>query len=321
MKRLIIGAFCLLVFFSACSDGDCNCGGGDEETPLLVTPRLAVRMAEPLSTNPFTGILEVYPCSSESAVYYGNYVNGKLTVFNGYYTIVDGQVFGEYNREIQLPIASYNMVYWGTPKYDEPIYNAPAIQQPGISTGVNVSELYFSLRPNGDGKTYKPVYDLVHAVKEAEVGKDDLETALTRVTAGLKVIVTKKNGEPFSSNVKSMSVEIGGIAEKLNFYTAEPFNMTKTVKFDLNRSEDNMEMSNATVMLFPSSATPDFKLVLTLQDDSEHTMSSKLKTALSANTRLTLNISIDKILGGETGDFTIEDWNEENESIDFPIID
>ena len=49
---------------------------------------------------------------------------------------------------------------------------------------------------------------------------------------------------------------IGGIAEKINLYTAEPENKTKTVKFDLVRSVDNTEMSNAMVMVFPSAPTP-----------------------------------------------------------------
>ena len=33
-----------------------------------------------------------------------------------------------------------------------------------------------------------PVYDLVHAVKPAQIGKEDLQASLTRVTAGLKII-------------------------------------------------------------------------------------------------------------------------------------
>ena len=43
---------------------------------------------------PFTGILEVYPCSPESSIYYGNYISGKLSIFNGLYMIVDGNVSG-----------------------------------------------------------------------------------------------------------------------------------------------------------------------------------------------------------------------------------
>ena len=47
-----------------------------------------------------------------------------------------------------------------------------------------------------------------------------------------------------------MEVHVGGIAEKLNMYTAAPVNQTKTVSFPLVLSADGTQMSNATVMLF-----------------------------------------------------------------------
>ena len=91
--------------------------------------------------------------------------------------------------------------------------------------------------------------------------------------------------------------------------------MTKTIKFDLKRSEDGTEMSNATVMVFPSSETPPLELLITLKDGSVHKLSRNLNSTLSANTRLTLNIVIGDILsGGSTGDFTIENWNEVSEA-------
>ena len=98
--------------------------------------------------------------------------------------------------------------------------------------------------------------------------------------------------------------------------------MTKTIKFDLKRSEDGTEMSNATVMVFPSSETPPLELLITLKDGSVHKLSRNLNSTLSANTRLTLNIVIGDILsGGSTGDFTIENWNEVSETIEFPMVD
>ncbi len=319
MKKFITPFICLLILIlvTACSD-ERNCDFLPKQE--LITPQLRVMVADPLSSNPFTGILEVYPCNEESSIYYGNYVNGKLTVFNGYYTVLKGHISGEYDREIKLPIGSYNMVYWGTPKYNEPIYNSPAISHPGLTSGADLSKLYFSLRSNNDG-TYMPVYDLVHAIKETEIGKEDLQASLNRVGAALKIIVKKKDGSAFSSDVTSMQAHIGSIAEKLNFYTAEPENMSKTVKFDLTRSEDGTTMSNATVMLFPSAENPLLKIFITLQDGSVHEVSKVLNSTLAANTKFTLNISIGKILSGaDTGDFTIENWNEEGESIDFPII-
>ena len=115
------------------------------------------------------------------------------------------------------------MVYWGTPKYDDPIYNTPAINSPGITQGVDLSNLYFRLRANTDN-TYMPVFDLVHAVKPAQIGKEDLQASLTRVTAGIKIIAKMKLNEVISPMITNIQARIGGIAEKKNFYTAETEN-------------------------------------------------------------------------------------------------
>ena len=46
------------------------------------------------------------------------------------------------------------------------------------------------------------------------------------------------------------------------------------------------------------------------------------KRQLSPNTRLTLNINVGKILvDGKPVDFDYDDWNEDSETIDFPIVD
>lgn len=112
------------------------------------------------------------------------------------------------------------------------------------------------------------------------------------------------------------------IAEKINLYTAEPENKTKTVKFDLVRSVDNTEMSNAMVMVFPSAPNPLLTLLITLKDGSVHTLSKNLESTLVANTRLTVNIVIGDIFaGGSSGNFTIDNWNESSETIEFPVVD
>ena len=85
MKKLIFMALSLIFLASSCSNDDRK--SDEQPTPALITPDISVRMAEPLSVHPFTGILEIYPCNDESSVYYGNYFNGKLTPFYGYYTI------------------------------------------------------------------------------------------------------------------------------------------------------------------------------------------------------------------------------------------
>ncbi len=321
MKHSILIISALLLTFVSCKD-KYVCTQTPSEEEDLITPQVRARITEQVGEDqPFTGILEIYPCKPGTSEYYGNYINGKLSIFNGFYTIVKGDVFGTSNREIHLPLGDYNMVYWGTPKHEEPIHNEPQIQEPGITQGADLSEMYFSLRPYGDG-TYRPVYDLVHAIQETDIGSENLQTALVRVSAGLIVNLRQKNNAVFNSRVKDIKVQIGSIAEKLNFYTAEPVNQTKTVRFDLKRSEDGTLMSNATVMLFPSAPNPKLELVITLEDNSVHKVSQVLSSSLSANTLLTLDIVIGEILPeGNPGDFTISDWDESNETIEFPTIE
>lgn len=322
MKRILFGFLAFLTVMSACSDDH-----QDDNEPMqvdgrsLVTPEINIRVADQFVQQAFTGILEIYPCNQNQSVYFGNYVNGKLTTFNGYYTIVDGQDYGNNNRDISLPIGTYTMVYWGTPKYEEPIYNKPAVKSPGLTLGANLSDLYFSLRANKDS-TYMPVYDLVYATKTVSIGEEDIQATLSHVGAGLKIIAQMQQGKSFSPDVTGIEARIGSIAESLNFYTAEPSNMTKTVKFDLEFSTDSTSMSNSTVMLFPSGPGPLLELFITLKDGTVRTLSKNLSSTLSANTMLTLNVMIGEILiDGGSGTYSIADWKEESESIDFPIVD
>lgn len=323
MKKIILGIISSFLIFASCSKDDSDCSVTQPEAvpaPALITPRIDVRMADPLNQSAFTGVLEVYPCTGESSIYYGNYVNGKLSVFNGYYTIVNGVVSGEYNRELHLPTGDYNMVYWGTPQYQDQIDTDPQIVSPGLIQGADLSKLYFSLKSIGNN-LYSPVFDLVYAVKSAHIGTDALQAALTRISAGLKLNVKQTDGSPFISEIASFKVNIGNIAEKINFYTAEVVNMTKTVQFELERSSDGMTYSNPTVMLFPSAANPPLELLITLEDGTEYNLTQNLNSTLSSNTMLTLNINVGTILAdGNPGDFTLDDWNESSETIDFPTV-
>jgi hypothetical protein len=65
-------------------------------------------------------------------------------------------------------------------------------------------------------------------------------------------------------------------------------------------------------------------LLITLKDGSVHTLSKNLESTLVANTRLTVNIVIGDIFaggGGSSGNFTIDNWNESSETIEFPVVD
>lgn len=317
MKKLVWGVVILLGMLTSCSEEENN--SSQDTVMQLISPRVSAMVEnETSSYSPLTGVLEAYPCQSQSSTYFGNYVQGKLTPFYGYYIIQDGHVTGDNNRVLNLPEGSYNMVYWGTPKYEEPIYSTPAISEPGLQIGADLSQLYFSLRANTDG-TYMPVFDMVHAIKETDTS-EDFQASLQRVVAGLKVIVKRKDNGIFDSDILKMQVQIGGIAEKLNVYTAEPENQTKTVQFDLVRSEDGTSMSNATVMLFPSAEHPQLDLLITTQDGKTHRLTKTLETTLSANTRLTLQIFLGEVLPSERkGNFTIENWREASETIEFIV--
>ena len=213
------------------------------------------------------------------------------------------------------------MIYWGTPKYEEPIYSNPAVKDPQLTLGDDLSQQYFGLRQNLPDTTYYPVFDLVYAVKPANIGTEELNAAMKRKVAGLKVIVKDKNNGILSSSISGMKVNIGGIAEKLNLYTAEPVNQTKTVTFPLVLSTDGTQMSNATVMLFPSATSPLFQLIITLKNGTVKTFKQTLSAPLKANTRFTLTLTLGDIFSEEeTGNFTIDNWQEESETIEVPSL-
>lgn len=143
MKNYVMmGALSLLVLAASCSSDDHNKILNETR---MITPRISATVADEshLIKARWTGVIEIYPCISGTSTYFGNYVNGNLTPFYGYYHIIDGHILeGEHNRELHLPMNTYNMVYWGTPKYEEPIYDTPAIHTPGFSIG---SRLILSL--------------------------------------------------------------------------------------------------------------------------------------------------------------------------------
>lgn len=325
MKKLIFLATLTAAILAGCSSDDSlDCGNGNNggNDNGLVSPRVRATVNTPDNPqSPMTGVLEVYPCQAGTSIYYGNYVEDVLTPFPGMYTLKDGNTFGDPARAISLPVGTYNMVYWGTPKYEEPIYSNPVVIDPQLAIGGDLSQQYFAMRQNIPDTTYYPVYDLVYAVKPANIGTEELSAAMKRQVAGLKVIVKDKNNGVLSSSIASMKVHVGGIAEKLNMYTAEPVNQTKTVSFPLVLSTDGTQMSNATVMLFPSATSPLFQLIITLKNGTVKTFKQALSSPLKINTRLTLTLTLGDIFTEEeSGNFTIDNWQEESETIDIPSL-
>lgn len=294
------------------------------ETGHLVTPKLYATVDNTdNSQSPLTGVLTIFPCHPNSATYYGNYLDGNLTPLYGYYNVKDGDFNKDaYNREISLPAGTYNMVYWGTPKYEEPVYSSPAVREPVCVIGSDMAQQSFSMLRMGMDTTYYPVYDMVYAVKATNIGSENLNAALRRVVAGVKVIVKDRDNGILSSSIDSMYVHIGGISTSLNFYTAKPANTTGTVAFPLVRSADGTQMSNATVMLFPSIGKPVFKLFIALKNGTVKTFSQTLESPMTANTKLTLTLTLGDIFSEESsGSFTIENWEETTQTIDVPTLD
>ena len=247
MKKLVVFAVLAAIVASCADDNPPQI----EKSSELVSPRLLMDVSTESGQSPLTGILTIMPCKAGTSIYYGNYINRKLTPFYGYYQVKDGAFYNDgVNRELSLPAGLYNMIYWGTPKYEEPIYAHPLMRDPVYILGEDMSRQHFSLFKMEADTTYYPVFDLVHAVQPANIGSEDLKASLKRVVTGLKVIIKDKNNGILSSSIDSMVVRITNIAGELNFYTAAPQGSPRTVAFPLVRSVDGTQMSNATVMLF-----------------------------------------------------------------------
>lgn len=170
--------------------------------------------------------------------------------------------------------------------------------------------------------TYYPTFDLVHTVQSANIGSEDLKASLKRVVTGLKVIIKNKDNGILSSSIDSMTVRVTNIAGELNFYTGVPQGSPHTVAFPLVRSVDGTQMSNATVMLFPSFGKPEFQMSILLKNGNVKSFKQTLNAPLTANSKLTLTLTLGDIFSEESsGEFTIDNWNEESQTIDVPILD
>lgn len=321
MKKLVVFAL-LAAFMASCAD-DNPPKPITEENDDLISPRLQMDVATASGQSPLTGILTIMPCKPGTSIYFGNYVNKKLTPFYGYYQVKDGTFFdAATNRELSLPAGPYNMIYWGTPKYEDPIYAHPAIKDAVYSIGGDMSKQSFGLRKMAADTTYYPTFDLVHAVQPANIGTDELKASLKRVVTGLKVIIKDKDNGILSSSIDSMIVRVTNIASELNFYTGSPQGGPCTVAFPLVRSVDGTQMSNATVMLLPSIGKPQFQMTILLKNGNAKSFNQTLNAPMVANSKLTLTLTLGDIFAEESsGVFTIDNWNEENQTIDVPILD
>ena len=97
----------LALFVTSCHNDDTPVA---PENPAsdLISPAMYMGIFTRDGNKPFTGVLSVAPCNESTSIYYGNYVNQKLTPFHGYYFIKDGSVYpNANNQEVSLPAGTY----------------------------------------------------------------------------------------------------------------------------------------------------------------------------------------------------------------------
>lgn len=278
----------------------------------LVSPRFAVSEG----TMPFTGALEIYPCEPGTTIYYGNYIDDRLTPFNALYTISGGSVHNAL-RPVLLPVGDYSLIYWGVSQAQEPTYTKGAVLEPSLSLNGNLAHQNYSLRKYPADTTYYPVYDFVYARQTVDIGAQSIAVSLKRVVSGLTVILQKEDGSKLDPEIASINVLIGNIAEDLNFDTGEAENQTKTVRFPITVADDSLTAVNPVVLVFPSAPKPPLKIVLTLKNGTERTFRTQLENTLTANTKLTVTVNMGEIFSSETetGGFRVSKWEERSETV------
>ena len=308
----VLGA--VLLGFTACDHDNKEPESG---SPALITPSLrAIELG-----SPYTGYLDVYPCTASSSLYYGNYRGRPATLSSlpGFYQIDNGEIVANVGSPILLPIGTYQMLYWGYTLPSDTVISYPSNRDPSIILGGNLQDQAYSLLSYAQSDTlYYSVHNYTYAVQAVNIGSEGLGAYLQRAVAGLKVVVQTKDGEPFDADIDSIRVMVGTIAQQLDFYTAEPMNTTKTVVVPLRISPSRMCAYNA-VTLFPSGATPWVIIELTLLNGDVKTYTSNLSSALTAGNMLTLTFNVGDILSTPTEDgngFNVHDWNESNQTID-----
>lgn len=286
---------------------------------VLATARFAVSDAQ--TRAPFSGFLFIYPCNPNSSVYFGNYrgTPPALSVIQPNYIINNGSIADGGRNPVLLPVGPYNFVYWGESTYTDSLYDRPAVKDPSLVLGADLSKKYLSLFPYYPDTVYHPVFDYAFRVQEGQIGtdRDEIPVQLDRVVAGLVVIVRDKNGTPLDASIDSMLIHVGGIAESLNFYTAQPVNQTKTVLIPLRFSADRSLASNNMALLFPSAPNPPITVFLLLKSGERKTYTTRLTNPLRPNNRLTVDINIGTIYSstGSGNDFEVSQWTESNETI------
>lgn len=317
MKKIFY-LFSVLILLAGCSnDDDCFNEIGNRSNNLL-SPKLFVTE---LNTNsPYTGILDIFPCVLGTSTYYGNYVNDELSALNPIYTISAGSI-QNYLRPLYLPVGNYTLLYWGVPSPGiDGTYETPASREPSITLNGDMSMQYYSLRQYPSDTICYPIYDYVFAVKQVDLGNGDISVALQRKTVGINVTLKNEDGSPLATSIDSIRVYVGNLAEKVNVYSGNYENYTKTVMFPLTISET--QATNKTAMVLPSDVPPYFRVEIDLKNGETKKFETHLSSVLTSGTKLSI-IMVSNIIFSQTTEgsgFEVSDWSETEETIALPPL-
>ena len=217
---------------------------------------------------------------------------------------------------LRLPVGTYNVIYWGYPDYFGTAGDA-YLADPTLIIGKKLNTTSLGLRKIPGDTVYYPIHSLVYGTQNINIGKDDLQAHLKHASAALSVIVSETNGDAFSDAIDSMWIYISNIHSNLNYFSARPEGTFKTISFGLKPSTNRTEFNNNFVSVFPSQPNPMFQIFVQLSNGTIKHYQQKLTTQLNAGTRTTVNLSMDGVLleEGDTGEFQIDKWKEQHDSI------
>ena len=315
--RNLIFLFLIILPFVGCSDEEKKEGAPSDL--IDVTSRMRISS----DNSPFSGYLEIVPCVSNSYIYYGNYVNERQSPFYAAYLINNGSILSSV-RPLVLPIGSYDLIYWGYAVPEDTLHLQSAISSPSYSIGNDMANESWSLRPYKTGDTlYRPVYDLVHSVKEVEIGAENIAVSLERAVAAIQVVLNAPSGGTLHTDIDTIFAYIGDIANEINFITAEPTDFTKTICFSLSMAANRQSASSFIMKTFPSAPNPLFTLRIYLKNGEVKEYSKRLTNQLLANNKISLTLEGNIIFSETTSSsgFEINNWQEENEQIDLPPLE
>ena len=302
----------LLLAITSCTDDD-NC---TDSNSWLKTSRITATID---GNRNYNGPLEVLPCQANSGIYIGNYnTQGKQTAFPAVYNIKDGLAQPS-TMALRLPSGTYNILFRGAPTYFTT--NTGQLNEPSLTIGTDLATSQYTLRPNLLDTTYHSAYELVFATQAITIGSDPLHANLKHVTAALNITVQNTNGQAITSAVDSMWIHIGSIAYAINAYTGAPSEQDKTVAFALTESLDSKTWSAQNIALFPSAPKPLMTLFIRLSNGTVKKASHNITHTLSAGTLTNIPLSLNGIsIESQPGNFTIDDWVEQNEEIAIPPL-